>query len=417
MSRPRRQDKMRILLTLHNFLPAPVFGAEGVAIAQMRELRRLGHELGLFYPGNAPPDPRQLDALGLGGVMLFPVPFLDSKSQVLLSIRKPHVERRFVAVLRAFQPDLVLIHHLVRLSLRLPSLAARAGVPTAYVLHDYYLACPSYSLFTADSTVCPGGSPTRCAACLYASRYGRQAPWWLVRLTAPLLWWRERLIRRTLAAISLFVTPSKAVVGELASRGIDLSETAVIRHGQEAVTSCLAKRTGPRQVRFGYIGGIYPKKGIEVLTRAFAGPLGRQLLIRGFHSDTAIASFRLAHPALEASLERFDPDKASFFDQVDLVIVPSIWLENQPMVILEAFAHRTPVIASRIGGLSDMFEEGQGGRFFPAGDSAALRRIAEELVADPTAIDRLAERIPVWPDWPAATATMARLLQRTLDSG
>jgi hypothetical protein len=64
-----------------------------------------------------------------------------------------------------------------------------------------------------------------------------------------------------------------------------------------------------------------------------------------------------------------------------------------------------------------MFEEGQGGRFFPAGDSAALRRIAEELVADPTAIDRLAERIPVWPDWPAATATMARLLQRTLDSG
>lgn len=401
---------MRILITLHNFLPAPLMGAESVAIAQMREMKRRGHELGLFYAGNAPADPRQLESLGLGGITLFPVRFHDSKAQVLLSIHKPHVARRFSAVLRDFRPDLVLFHHLVRLSLDLPVLAARAGIPAAYVLHDYYWVCPSYSLFTADANICPGGSPRRCAACLYAARHGRPAPWWLVRLAAPLIWWRDRIVRRTLPTIPLFITPSAALVAELAVRGAALTATAVIRNGQDAVAPGESAREPSGPVRFGYIGGLYPKKGLAVLTQAFAGHLGRQLVIRGFQSDEAIAAFRAAHPTLEARLERFDADRASFYRQVDVVVVPSIWLENQPMVIIESFAHRKPVIASRVGGLPEMLIDGAGGRLFPAGDVSALRRVATELAADPGAVARLAEGIPAWPGWPETTDALLRLL-------
>ena len=82
--------------------------------------------------------------------------YRPTKAQVLLSIRKPHVERAFTEALRAFKPDVIVFHHLVRLSLWLPVLAQRAGIPSAYVLHDFYPICPSYSLFAWDSDVCPG---------------------------------------------------------------------------------------------------------------------------------------------------------------------------------------------------------------------------------------------------------------------
>ena len=408
---------MRILLTLHNFLPEQLLGTESAAIAQMREMLRAGHQIALFYAGNAPPALGQLASLGLNGIELFRVPYRPTKAQVLLSIRKPHVERAFLAALRTFHPDVIVFHHLVRLSLQLPVLAADAGIPAAYVLHDYYWLCPSYSLFAWDVDVCPGGSPRRCATCLHTSRYGRAGHLFLLSLGVLAVWWRNRVVRRVLPTIPVFITPSAALVGHMAKRGMALTRSAVVRNGQEPVTDHPAVGASPSSVRFGYIGIVSPKKGLDVLAEAFRGALGRKLTIRGFPSEVAVAAFRAAHPALEAKIECFDPDRASFYQTVDVVVVPSIWLENQPMVILEAFAHGRPVLASRIGGLPEMFREGQGGRFFTAGDARSLRRIASELAADPLAVVRLAQSIPRWPNWMEVTATMLRQLDLLLQKG
>jgi glycosyltransferase involved in cell wall biosynthesis len=54
------------------------------------------------------------------------------------------------------------------------------------------------------------------------------------------------------------------------------------------------------------------------------------------------------------------------------VLVPSEWYENQPMVILEAFANGTPVIASAIGGIPELVAAGETGLLHPAGDVPAL---------------------------------------------
>jgi glycosyltransferase involved in cell wall biosynthesis len=393
---------MRILVTLHNFVPEPTMGAETVAIAQMRELLRAGHRIALFYAGNAPPLPGQLSALGLPDLALFRVPYHPTKVQVLLSIRKPWIDRAFARVIRSFRPDVILFHHTVRLSLTLPLVAARAGIAVAYVLHDYYLQCPSYSLFAWDADVCPGGSPERCAQCLYRSRYGRAPPAALAAAAAAGLRWRDRLVRRVVHAVDLFISPSGALLEQAAARGLDLTPAVVVPNGQQpAERQALASRRDGA-VRFGYIGAINRKKGVDLLVTAFSGELGRQLSIRGFKEAASLSAFREAHPEFRGRLEPFDPDRAAFFRAVDLVVVPSIWLENQPLVILEAFAHGRPVLASRIGGLPEMFRDGEGGRFFEPGDPASLRRLAQAFSADPSAVPALAAGIPRWTSWPEA---------------
>lgn len=402
---------MRLLLTLHNFLPEPLFGAERACIAQMRELLRAGHTVGLFYAGNAPPAPGELARHGLEGIALYRVAYRPTKAQVLLSIRKPHVERAFSQALEAFRPDVVVFHHLVRLSLQLPVLARRAGVPTACVLHDFYWICPSYSLFAWDAPVCPGGAPLRCARCLYASRYGgRPCPRGLAGATAAAMRARDRVVRGAVAAIDLFVSPSAAVPREMAARGLDPSPVVVIPHGREGGLRAPLAALGPT-VRFGYIGGVNEKKGIDVLARAFAGRLGGQLSIQGFADEAARSTFRAAHPGFEGRLALFNPSPESFYGGTEVVVIPSVWLENQPMVIIEAFAHGRPVLASRIGGLPEMFREGAGGRFFEPGDPDSLRRVATELAADPPAVRQLAVGIPAWPDWGAVTARLVEQLQ------
>ena len=65
------------------------------------------------------------------------------------------------------------------------------------------------------------------------------------------------------------------------------------------------------------------------------------------------------------------------------MVVPSTWYENTPFVVLEAFAAGVPVIASDLGGLSEVVEPDRNGLLFAAGDAAALRAAIERVAGDP----------------------------------
>jgi glycosyltransferase involved in cell wall biosynthesis len=408
---------VRTLVTLHNFLPEPCFGAERAAIRQMREMRKCGHEVAVLFAGRRDPTRADLEAEGLAGVSCIRVPYVGRQAQVLLSIARPRAEAAFARALREFEPDVVLFHHLVRLSLRLPEMASRRGYPSVLVLHDHYLVCPSYSLVAFDQPVCPGGSPTRCARCLYQVRFGRPVPPGVRAAASLLLAWRRRLIARAVAAVDAVVVPSRSVVTEIEARGVKLPGAVVCPHGIDApaVATPLAIRGGA--VRFGYLGAMLPKKGVDVLADACQGALSRSLTMRGFSDDRAIAEFRNAHPGCEASLEPFAPGAAEFLRGVDVVVVPSVCLENQPTVILESFAEGRPVVASRIGGIPEMFTDGHGGWLVPPGDVAALRACLLRLRESPDEVRRVAAGIPAWPSWSEASARVMAELARAVDRG
>jgi glycosyltransferase involved in cell wall biosynthesis len=407
---------MRILVTLHNFVPEPCFGAERVAMRQMREMLREGHEVLVFFAGRRDPTADGLAAEGLAGVRCVRVPYIAPKAQVLISIARPPAEMAFRRALREFQPDVVLFHHLVRLSLRLPAIARRAGVASALVLHDHYLVCPSYSLVAFDGPVCPGGSPARCARCLYAARFGRRVPPGVRQAAAALLSWRGRIVGRLTGNVDAVIAPSRSVIQEVEARGVRLRGAMVIPNGADVPERRHAPTLAGCTVRFGYLGAALPKKGIDVLGQACTGPLSQHLRIRGFRDEAAVAAFRRAHPACHASLELFSANVGEFFDQVDVVVVPSIWLENQPTTIIEAFAHGKPVVASRIGGIPEMFDDGRGGWMVPPGDPAALRKCMERLLLDPAETRRVVAGIPDWPSWSDVTAKVVRELERVVAS-
>ena len=129
-------------------------------------------------------------------------------------------------------------------------------------------------------------------------------------------------------------------------------------------------------------------KAPHVLLEAVAGlPRGRvTVTIAGdlapYHGDDRYAS--IVRPLLQRTgvewLGRVAHDESAgaCSPRLDVLVVPSIWIENSPFVIKEAFAAGVPVVASNLGGMAELVQDGRNGLLFTAGDSADLRRVLSE---------------------------------------
>jgi glycosyltransferase involved in cell wall biosynthesis len=79
--------------------------------------------------------------------------------------------------------------------------------------------------------------------------------------------------------------------------------------------------------------------------------------------------------------------------EIDVLVVPSIWHENSPLTIHEAFLAKTPVIASNIGGMAELIQDEVNGLLFKVGDVADLREKITMIVQHPDLISKLSANI------------------------
>jgi GT2 family glycosyltransferase len=159
--------------------------------------------------------------------------------------------------------------------------------------------------------------------------------------------------------------------------------------------------TGP--VRIGFIGSLIVSKAPHVLLEAVAGlPSDRvSLTIAGdiapYHGDDSYGQRvrpLLKNPGVEWLGNVAHDRIPALLASLDMLIVPSVWIENSPFVIKEAFAAGVPVVASNLGGMAELVEDGRNGLLFEAGDAADLRRVIARLLDEPGLLARLREGLP-----------------------
>jgi glycosyltransferase involved in cell wall biosynthesis len=141
-------------------------------------------------------------------------------------------------------------------------------------------------------------------------------------------------------------------------------------------------------LRVAYAGGIYPEKGVHVLIAALRSlaPGTCTLSVHGVLEWFPDYVARLRADARGLPVEfagRFAPDAIDeLLAASDVVCVPSLWYENMPLVVQDAYRNAVPVVASRIGGLAEAVPEGRAGLCFEPGDPAALADCLARLAAD-----------------------------------
>ena len=154
----------------------------------------------------------------------------------------------------------------------------------------------------------------------------------------------------------------------------------------------------------GYVGGVYTSKGVHVLVEAFRHLEGvpAELAVWGaldWFPDYVAHLRELAEGRPVSFRGRYDPARV---DEVmagfDVLVVPSLWYENLPLTIQEAFRNGLPVVTTDLGGMAESVEHGVSGMRFPRGDAEALAACLRELAQDRELLHRLASGRPEVPE-------------------
>jgi glycosyltransferase involved in cell wall biosynthesis len=205
--------------------------------------------------------------------------------------------------------------------------------------------------------------------------------------------------RRVFADIDLFVAPSQSIADEFAALGLPAAKIRVSDYGFAPLPAATRQPRNGR-VRFGAVGTLVWHKGLHVLLDAVRRLPSDRYELKVFGDPNTFPDYTAALRDRAAGLPvrfmgRFNRAAVSeVFSQFDVLVVPSIWMENSPLVIHEAFMTGTPVVASRIGGITGLVEHGRNGLLYDAPSADDLGQTLQTLVDEPGRIDALANGAP-----------------------
>jgi glycosyltransferase involved in cell wall biosynthesis len=387
---------MRILFTVHKYPPESLGGTEIYAMTLARALQQVGHTVTVFYPTVTVTTPTQ--RTGADGVQLWQAPLPATRAtedplrQFWHTVRDRTIEAAFAECLRATQPDLVHFQHVQGVSARLIELAV--GYPRVATLHDYWYFCANSQLIRPDRQPCAGPSAGNwnCVDCATA-----RADLQLLRAARPLVAlpfaWRNRDLRRLSTQIDCFFAPSEFLRQQYIAHGWPAAKITTLENGMDRQRLLRAQDATlsepPVRPHFGFLGTLAWQKGVHVLVEAFNGlPATAALTIYG--SDRAFPTYGAelralaTHPHLRFGGPLAYETVGAALRQIDALVVPSLWYENSPLVIQEAYVMGVPVIASALGALIEKVTDGVTGRLFPVGEPQALRAVLQSVIDQPT---------------------------------
>jgi glycosyltransferase involved in cell wall biosynthesis len=327
------------------------------------------------------------------------------------------------AFLQAVEPDIVHLQHTMFFGYDVLR-EIRNCVPEApivYTLHEFMPICHRQGQMVRTTTEqpCLEATPRRCHECF-------------PDISPQTFFMRKRFIQSHLELVDVFIAPSAFLRDRYVDWGIPPEKIVVEEYGRTLPAPTLVDDERPVRNRIGYFGQITPFKGVQIVLEAMqqllgvsgeGDPLlralhaatvresndrvadGPQLVIHGANLDLQPGTFQNRVKELIEETRagvtfvgRYDHAQlARHMSNVDWVIVPSIWWENSPLVIQEAFHFGRPVICSDIGGMAEKVTHGVDGLHFRAGDPADLARTLEYAVATPGLWDQLRAAIrPVY---------------------
>ncbi len=328
------------------------------------------------------------------------------------------IERLF----RELEPDVVHFHHYINFGVEIFQHLRRVRPECRIILtlHEYLALCHHYGQMVTREhhLLCYQSSPEGCQRCF--PEFSRSD-----------FFLRSRYISRFLDLVDVFVAPSRFLAERYVSWGLPREKMVVLENLTPPSDGEPVTTTPPMdgRLRVGFFGQISPLKGIDMVFDAAArlaaeGCSAVQFDIFGdYHGQPPEFQARfLNRLATRESSVRFNgPYDHHRVDRlmrsVDVVLVPSLWWENSPLVIQEALRNRRPVICSDIGGMAEKVRDGIDGFHFPVGNVAALAALLRRLAEDRKPLTTLTFRLAGQPALTANIEDYIALYRGSLPAG
>lgn len=429
------ESMKRVLLTSHKFFPQHRAGTEVLTLKVAQELQRRGYEV-LVVTANPPdidarhaagPDASQYEYEGVPVYAIEePVRLKDYKFPY--EFWHPGMKAQFDTLLRKFAPHIVHPFHCQNLSASIIDSSLEMEIPVVCSTTDFWFVCPVVQLKRPNGEVCrgPDRKALNCLTCYTPSLFppAEQIEEALVKripaLSSPAVAPPLRALGTKMAQAGFVATRLPSAVTATLTRPGDLRDRLnrtnavmvptrlmldifvenginrdIIHHVPFGLdTAPLVAHENKVQdwrFRFGFIGTIFEHKGVDLLVKAFQSLPGKERALLKIYGDMSQfpeygATIRrlIENDPAYIRLEGTFPNSkfGNVLSEIDVLIIPSRWYENTPLVLQSSLATKTPLIVTDLGGLSELVKPGVNGLLFELNNYVDLKNKMLQIMGD-----------------------------------
>lgn len=430
----------KVLLTVHKFFPDHRAGTEILTLKIAQTLKQRGHEV-LIVTAN-PPDTdarykegEELKRYEFDGLNVVSVeePLRLKDNKFSHEYFNPHIGKCFSEILTSFKPDVVHVMHAQNLSASVIEAAKQAGVRVVLSPTDFWFICPIVQLKRPDGQVCEGPGPkgVNCLTCYtphlvpppsqfkeaFAKRFpnlnstvaaGAYPAYVASKLPSAVSATvaRPDFLRDIANKSDAIAVPTQLMKRLFVKNGINPDLIHHIPFGIDtAPLLAFQNKTESSVLRIGFIGTIFEHKGVDLLVSAFQRLKEPDKAILTIYGNPN--QFPDYFRKLRASVDSHPPtaEKITFagtfpndrfgetLQELDVLVVPSRWYENTPLVMQSALATRTPLVATDLGGMSELIQPEKNGLLFALNDVDGLASQLDKLIGQPQLLRKMQENI------------------------
>jgi len=290
------------------------------------------------------------------------------------------------------KPDIAHLHNFsFQLTPSILSVLKKHNIPVVWTMHDYKFICPNYRLFTMGA-VCERCRGHKYYNCLIYKCFKNNL---LMSKLAMKEMYLHKLILKSYKAIGLFISPSRFLMNKVKQ----FEPKTKVKHVYNFIDFKDLKPSEDIGQGLIYFGRLSEEKGLISLLEAMKkipkinlnivgnGPQKAEL--EQFIKENKLKNVKLL--GYKKGLELYDLIRNS-----RLVITPSIWYENNPISILEAFALKKPVIGADLGGIPELVKDNKTGLLYRAGDDKDLADKIKKAYFDLKLAEKLGNNAMNW---------------------
>ncbi|MEI2829307.1 glycosyltransferase family 4 protein [Pseudomonas mosselii] len=422
---------MKIAFFVHCFFPDHFYGTETYTLELAKNYAAWGHDVTVvtaIFQGEAPTT-ELISRFEYEGIK---VVCLDKNkiphSRIKETYYQPEMRGVLTELLTELNPDVVHVTHLINHTSVLLEVTSALAIPTYATFTDFFGFCLNNKLEAADGALCAGPSKSRsnCVACYIKEAARANTGGWMGYAKSPLAakviansatvlrklpglkhgpidGTIEDIARRPETLVSLYnhgykgaVAPTAFLKKAYLANGVEVPMHA-LWFGIDIDRSAKPERPAEHLPTIGFIGQIAPHKGTDLLVDAFQRlPAGSaKLKIYGPAEQDPLYMQDLRSKAAGGNVEflgTFDKgDMVDILRDLDLLVIPSKWYENSPLVLLNALATHTPVLVSDVLGMTEFLEPGVNGLAFERGNATDLYKQLSKLVSQPELLYMMAK--------------------------
>ncbi len=368
---------MKILKVIHGFPPDYMAGSEVYSFILTKELNKQGINTSVFTRvENEFDKPYKIYEEVFNNINIYRINKPQKDYCYEDKFYDEKIEKIFTEHLKNIKPDLIHFGHLSHLSINLAKIAKTFNLPLVFTIHDFWLFCVKGQMLNKEGKICPKPSIEACLKCSNYPTNKKQ-----VKKSF-------KLMEELRESIDIFISPSRFLQNFFIENGVDKEKIIYQKYGFE--TKKIKEKKfilqENKKLRFAFMGRLIPSKGIKILSEAFKSLPEEKLEIYGnigsnkrfLEAKNIIFKGKYNNNNINAVLEN-----------IDILIVPSIWYENSPLVIQEALLAGVIVLTSELGGMAELIQDGVNGFTFKANDTSDLIAVIKKLSQNPKLCTKL----------------------------